>query len=416
VLSTGDANARFGTHVSRVGDVNRDGYADVGVTAPHSSVGAHDEGRVMVFFGGPAGLAAAPGWSLAGGSSGRLLGRFPLRAGGDMNADGYPDLLLADPDEDLPGADAGRVRVFFGTSSGPPTVPGFDMPGFFAGMELGYAAVGEADYDGDGVSDLAYTAPGFGFVGANEGVVAVRFGNHVGEDNADRAIVPWRTDGTARITTGLRSNATTAFRFKGPGRSAAGRTRVRLEWEIKPLAAPFDLSGRVRGPWQSLGPVAPGNGTSAAIDVLASGLAPATAYRWRVRTRAASPYFPSTPWSSSSRVGVTERMLWTGGGALPVAVDPAAPAPLALAPAAPNPSSGASVLAFALPHAGPVLLSIHDVRGRLVKTLLRGPASAGAARVSWDGADERGVPVPAGAYFVRLSFGDQVRLGKIVRL
>jgi hypothetical protein len=416
VLSTGDAAARFGTHVSRVGDVNRDGYADVGVTAPRYSDGVLDEGKVMVFFGGPAGLAATPGWALEGGSSGRLLGRFPLRAGGDMNGDGYPDLLLADPQEAVPGADAGGVHVYFGTSSGPPTVTGFDMPGFFPGMQLGWAAVGDADFDGDGATDLAYTAPGFGFVGPNEGVIAVRLGNHVAEDNADRAIVPWRTDGTARIATGLRSNATTAFRLKGPGRSAAGRTRVRLEWEVKPLAAPFDLSGRVRGPWQSLGPVVPGNGTSAALDALASGLAPATAYRWRVRTRGASPYFPSTPWSSASRVGVTERMLRTAGGGLPVAVDPAPPAQVALAPVAPNPSAGTSLLAFALPQAGPVLLSIHDVHGRLVKTLLRGPALAGASQVSWNGADERGVRVPAGAYFVRLSFGDEVRLGKLVRL
>ena len=42
------------------------------------------------------------------------------------------------------------------------------------------------------------------------------------------------------------------------------------------------------------------------------------------------------------------------------------------------------------------------VRGRLVKTLVRGVAPAGVGTVAWDGTDEEGCPVGSGAYICRL--------------
>jgi hypothetical protein len=51
----------------------------------------------------------------------------------------------------------------------------------------------------------------------------------------------------------------------------------------------------------------------------------------------------------------------------------------------------------------PVNLSVYDVRGARVRTLVDGPHAAGRYRVEWDGRDERGVRVGSGVYFYRMS-------------
>ena len=49
-----------------------------------------------------------------------------------------------------------------------------------------------------------------------------------------------------------------------------------------------------------------------------------------------------------------------------------------------------------------VTLSIHDVRGRTVATLVEGTLDAGNHVRQWHGLDQRGQPVASGAYLVRL--------------
>ncbi len=81
----------------------------------------------------------------------------------------------------------------------------------------------------------------------------------------------------------------------------------------------------------------------------------------------------------------------------------AEPAPSALAlGASPNPTRGPTTLAFTLPVAGPVTVGIHDVTGRLVRTLASGPRAAGTHRVNWDGRAATGARVAPGLYFCRL--------------
>jgi flagellar hook assembly protein FlgD len=86
-----------------------------------------------------------------------------------------------------------------------------------------------------------------------------------------------------------------------------------------------------------------------------------------------------------------------------------------LAPAAPNPFRARTALRWALPQAGEVRLRVHDVAGRLVRTLQNGWMAAGEHRVVWDSKDERGQLVRPGLYFVRLensgrSLGEKVVL------
>ena len=70
--------------------------------------------------------------------------------------------------------------------------------------------------------------------------------------------------------------------------------------------------------------------------------------------------------------------------------------------ASPNPFSGQTVLAFELPRAQPIQLTVYDLRGRYVTTLLDSELPAGPHARSWDGRDHTGRPQPTGVYFYHL--------------
>lgn len=61
---------------------------------------------------------------------------------------------------------------------------------------------------------------------------------------------------------------------------------------------------------------------------------------------------------------------------------------------------------FELPRAGDVTIAVHDLRGRLVRTLHQGGAEAGRHEVTWDGRDGGGGAVASGVYLVRLVTAD----------
>ncbi len=71
----------------------------------------------------------------------------------------------------------------------------------------------------------------------------------------------------------------------------------------------------------------------------------------------------------------------------------------------PNPSAGEATIRFAIsPGTGPVRITIEDVAGRRVRTLVEGAARAGSFSRTWDGFDDRGKRAAPGIYFVRLSW------------
>ena len=93
------------------------------------------------------------------------------------------------------------------------------------------------------------------------------------------------------------------------------------------------------------------------------------------------------------------------------------PSTLALRPNAPNPFGLGTTIRYELPSSMPVLLTIHSASGRVVRTLI-GHESRGegphAAR--WDGRDDGGRPVAAGAYFYRLNAGGETLTAKMILL
>jgi hypothetical protein len=163
LVITGDvAGAGFGVSVSSAGDVNADGFDDVAVGAFGNEPGATSRGRVLVYFGGP-GMDNAPDWILTGEGNGDRFGwaEAPL---GDLNGDGFDDLIVGAHQNDAGGSNAGRVYVYHGGTA-PNSLADRVFTGDTAGARLGIS-VGSEDVNGDGYLDLMAGADALGVANA----------------------------------------------------------------------------------------------------------------------------------------------------------------------------------------------------------------------------------------------------------
>lgn len=85
--------------------------------------------------------------------------------------------------------------------------------------------------------------------------------------------------------------------------------------------------------------------------------------------------------------------------------------------AAPNPFNPQTKIMFELPERGAVRLSVFDMAGRRVRTLISGAMrAAGANSVVWNGRDDTGRGVASGTYFYRLEVGSFGETRRIVLL
>jgi len=77
-----------------------------------------DDGRAWVFFGSSTGPSAAPDWIASGDSPMAKFGS--VASAGDVNGDGYDDVIIGAWQHDGGGSDLGRVYVYSGSPSGLP--------------------------------------------------------------------------------------------------------------------------------------------------------------------------------------------------------------------------------------------------------------------------------------------------------
>ena len=92
------------------------------------------------------------------------------------------------------------------------------------------------------------------------------------------------------------------------------------------------------------------------------------------------------------------------------------PARFALHANHPNPFNAGTVIPFELAEAGAVELTVVNLLGQEVRRLARGPRSAGAHRVRWDGRTGEGQPAATGVYLLRLQAGDRERTRRVLLL
>lgn len=120
VLLLGEgAGDGFGWHVASAGDVNGDGFRDLIVGAPSSDTLADFAGSAYLFLGPVNGTIDTA--SATAVVSGELFGDnlgFSVASAGDVNADGLDDLLIGARGDDTAGIQAGRVYLFLGPVAG----------------------------------------------------------------------------------------------------------------------------------------------------------------------------------------------------------------------------------------------------------------------------------------------------------
>ena len=99
------------------------------------------------------------------------------------------------------------------------------------------------------------------------------------------------------------------------------------------------------------------------------------------------------------------QQLFADIGWLPVGtgVAPGGPAARVVLGGRPNPAHGSSQVHFELVRDETLELSLFDLGGRRVRTLVKGACRAGPHDVAWDGLDQFGRPAGAGVYLARLS-------------
>ena len=149
----------LGNSLTNAGDVNHDGYGDVLVGEYGGKVRFDREGRVYLYLGSPAGLNATPAWTACGGQLNAELGGTTMRRAGDINGDGFDDILVGAAYWDAEAVDCGQARLYLGNATGAEDEPVWTFHGANANSYLSHCVSGSFDVNHDGFADIIVGEP-----------------------------------------------------------------------------------------------------------------------------------------------------------------------------------------------------------------------------------------------------------------
>jgi hypothetical protein len=158
----------LGMAAASIGDVNGDGFDDIAAGAPEWDGDAQDMGRVVVFYGSASGLNEAPDWSAEGRVEAAQFG-ISVAGAGDVNGDGFDDLIVGADGDDSGDGPTGGAFLFLGSASGLQSTPTWEASGDADLDRFGAAVAGVGDIDGDGRDDVVVGAFRFTDVQVRQG-------------------------------------------------------------------------------------------------------------------------------------------------------------------------------------------------------------------------------------------------------
>lgn len=169
-------SGQSGTSVSSAGDVNGDGFSDIVIGAPYYYENGAT-GKAIIFYGSLMGLTEQNKSVLKGIQNFSVTG-WSVSGIGDVNGDGYTDVAIGAPQFDNGQTNEGRVFIYYGSSSGILNEPISFAEANQTAAQMGASVAGAGDVNGDGYSDILVAAPQFDNGQSNEGAVFMFYGNN----------------------------------------------------------------------------------------------------------------------------------------------------------------------------------------------------------------------------------------------
>jgi len=176
IIESDHENAELGKSVANAGDTNGDGYDDVIVGAVYFSNGQLYEGAAFIFYGSPSGINANAKTTLEINQANAWFGRS-VDGAGDVNGDGYGDVLVGATEYDNNEENEGAVFLFHGSQTGININPAQMFECNNGAAHLGYAVAGAGDVNADGFDDILLGAPLFTNQQSNEGAAFLYYGS-----------------------------------------------------------------------------------------------------------------------------------------------------------------------------------------------------------------------------------------------
>jgi hypothetical protein len=160
LLEGNQVYSRFGASVAAAGDLNGDGFSDIAIGAPlyDDEDGAADEGAVFVYYGSTGGLSSLNRGFVYSGQANSNFG-VSVASAGDMNADGFSDLLVGAPRYTADQPEEGAAFIFQGSADGMLAPHTWQMEGNKNDTNFGFSVAYAGDVNDDEFSDVIAGAP-----------------------------------------------------------------------------------------------------------------------------------------------------------------------------------------------------------------------------------------------------------------
>ena len=392
-----EGGEHFGSGIDFITDFNGDGFGDIFIMDVTYS---NYTGKVYVYFGGNP-MDNQADWTKQGESEWIYFASGLTSGFGDLNRDGYSDIII--PNGWYPGKPdySGNIQIYFGGAS-PDTICDVSIDGVHPDDLFGYSLSAAGDVNGDGYADIFVGAPGYQVIGNAQ----IYFGGlemdtipdvvMVGDSLLDRAFgssVAYagdvNGDGYNDVIIGDRDS----FGGIGSARIYLGGSNMDGKPDVTIIgnAADYYFGSSVN----SAGDV---NGDGYDDVIIGS---------------------PLHAWFGEHDRG--SAAIFLGNGRLTSVreeeVTPAeVPNSYFLCQNYPNPFNSSTRISYILKSASLVNLQILNCTGELVKTLTMGRQLTGEHSVTWKGRDNSGKFVPSGVYFYQIQAGQFTATKKLLLL
>lgn len=154
-FKAGKSSSHFGNSVSSAGDFNKDGFDDILVGDFCNYAKSTHTGRAYLYFGGVS-VDTNPDLTFEGEAIFNNFGTTVASAG-DVNNDGFPDIMVGAPGYDRTEL-LGRLYIYYGSSS-PDTIPDVVITGNKHYCRLGNVIASAGDVNKDGYDDIIAGLP-----------------------------------------------------------------------------------------------------------------------------------------------------------------------------------------------------------------------------------------------------------------